>query len=179
MATPIDTSSHTFLIPDGGQTYSSNIPPRHQLQRNRKLSILLKVIQLLMAIACLVLFSAGGQFFSDITRTAFTYGTFGAYIVIPVFLIAGFIIREVTPVLLVGYNLFGAALFTFVGSLGVDSWWSVHIDLDHMSTKNVSVIERLNDMKLMSAILSLINAVFYAADTVIEGVILHDFYMRN
>jgi hypothetical protein len=79
----------------------------------------------------------------------------------------------------VGYNLFGAALFTFAGSLGVDSWWSVHIDLDHMSTKNVSVIERLNDMKLMSAILSLINAVLYAADTVIEGVILHDFYMRN
>jgi hypothetical protein len=85
----------------------------------------------------------------------------------------------VTLFLQVGYNLFGAVLFTFVGSLGVDSWWSVHIDLDHISTKNVSVIEHLNDMKLMSAILSLINAVFYAADTVIEGVILHDFYMRN
>lgn len=137
------------------------------------------MIQLLMAIACLVLFSAGGQLFSDIKRTAFTYGTFGAYIIIPVFLITGFIIGEVTPVLLVGYNLFGAVLFAFVGSLGVDSWWSVHIDLDHISTKNVSVIERLNDMKLMSAILSLTNAVFYAADTVIEGVILHDLYMRN
>jgi hypothetical protein len=84
-----------------------------------------------------------------------------------------------TLFLQVGYNLFGAVLFIFVGLLGVDSWWSVHIDLDHISTKNVSVIERLNDMKLISAILSLINSVFYAADTVIEGVILHDFYMRN
>jgi hypothetical protein len=79
----------------------------------------------------------------------------------------------------VGYNLFGAVLFAFVGSLGVELWWSVHIDLDHISTKNITVIERLNDMKLMSAILSLINAVFYAADTVMEGVILHDFYFRN
>jgi hypothetical protein len=79
----------------------------------------------------------------------------------------------------VGYNLFGAVLFAFVGSLGVDSWWSVHIDLDHISTKNISVIGHLNDMKLMSAILSLINAVFYAADTVMEGVILHDSYFRN
>jgi hypothetical protein len=84
-----------------------------------------------------------------------------------------------TLFLQVGYNLFGAVLFIFVGSLGVDSWLMVHIDLDHISTKNVSVIERLNDMKLMSAILSLINAVLYAADTVIEGIILHDFYMRN
>jgi hypothetical protein len=54
-----------------------------------------------MAIACLVLFSAGGQLFSDFTRTAITYGTFGAYIIIPLFLILGFIIGEVTPVLLV------------------------------------------------------------------------------
>jgi hypothetical protein len=45
MATPIDTNSHTLLIPEGGQTYNNNIPPRHQLQRNRKLSILLKCIQ--------------------------------------------------------------------------------------------------------------------------------------
>jgi hypothetical protein len=60
----------------------------------------------LIAIACLVLFSAGGQLFSDVTRTAFTYGTFGAYIVIPLFLIAGFIIGEVTPVLLVSIDVF-------------------------------------------------------------------------
>jgi hypothetical protein len=79
----------------------------------------------------------------------------------------------------VGYNLFGAVLFAFVGSFGVDSWWSVHIDLDHISKKNISVIERLNDMKVTSAILSLTNAVFYAAETVMEGVILHDNYMRN
>jgi hypothetical protein len=55
----------------------------------------------LIAVACLVLFSAGGQLFTDVTRTALTYGTFGAYIVIPVFLIAGFVIGEVTPILLV------------------------------------------------------------------------------
>jgi hypothetical protein len=46
MATPIDTSSHTNLIPDGGRTFYNNIPPRHQLQRNRKLSIIMKFIQL-------------------------------------------------------------------------------------------------------------------------------------
>jgi hypothetical protein len=84
-----------------------------------------------------------------------------------------------TLLLQVGYNLFGAVLFAFVGSLGVDSWWSVHIDLNHISTENVSVIEHLNDMKLLSAILSIINTVFYAADTVIEGVILHDFHMTS
>lgn len=78
-----------------------------------------------------------------------------------------------------GYNLFGALLFTFVGSVGMDSWYSVRMDLHHVSMTNLSVIEHLNDMKLLSAILSLINAVFYAADTVIEGVILHDFYKRN
>jgi hypothetical protein len=58
----------------------------------------------LITIACLVLFSAGGQLFSDVSRTAFTYGTFGAYIIIPVFLIAGFVIGEVTPILLVSSN---------------------------------------------------------------------------
>jgi hypothetical protein len=46
MATPMNTSSHAFLIPDGGQTFYNNIPPRHQLQRNRKISILLKFIEL-------------------------------------------------------------------------------------------------------------------------------------
>jgi hypothetical protein len=55
----------------------------------------------MITIACLVLFSAGGQLFSDVTKTALTYGTFGAYIIIPVFLIAGFVIGEETPVLLV------------------------------------------------------------------------------
>jgi hypothetical protein len=55
----------------------------------------------LIAIACLVLFSSGGQLFTDITRTAFAYGVFGAYIIVPLFLIAGFIIREETPILLV------------------------------------------------------------------------------
>jgi len=79
----------------------------------------------------------------------------------------------------VGYNLLGAVLFAFVGSLGIDSWWSVQSDLDHISMANLSVIEYLNDMKLLSAILSLINAVLYAAETVIDGVILHDIYTRN
>jgi hypothetical protein len=60
----------------------------------------------MITVACLVLFSAGGQLFTDIKTTAFTYGTYGAYIVIPVFLIAGFIIGEVTPVLLVSGNIF-------------------------------------------------------------------------
>jgi hypothetical protein len=55
----------------------------------------------MITIACLVLFSAGGQLFTDIRSTALTYGTYGAYIIIPLFLIVGFIIGEVTPVLLV------------------------------------------------------------------------------
>jgi hypothetical protein len=79
----------------------------------------------------------------------------------------------------VGYNLLGAVLFTFVGSVGVESWWSVRTDLHHMSKANLYVIEHLNNIKLLSAILSLVNAVFYAAETVIEGVILHDFCKRN
>ncbi|GFG29644.1 hypothetical protein Cfor_10089 [Coptotermes formosanus] len=179
MATPISSSSRNALLPEGGQTFYNNIPPRHRLERNRKLSILFKFIQLMITVACLVLFSAGGQLFTDIKTTAFTYGTYGAYIVIPVFLIAGFIIGEVTPVLLVGYNLFGALLFAFVGSFGIDSWWGVQMDLDHISMAKTTVIEHLNDMKLMSAILSLVNAVLYAADTVLEGVILNDNYTRN
>jgi hypothetical protein len=84
-----------------------------------------------------------------------------------------------TLVLQVGYNILGAVLFAFVGSFVIDSWWGVQVDLDHISTANITIIEHLNDMKLLSAILSLINAVLYAADTVIEGVILHDFYTRN
>lgn len=84
-----------------------------------------------------------------------------------------------TLVFQVGYNLLGAVLFAFVGSLGVDSWWSVEKDLGHVSNANLNMIEYLNDMKLLSAILSLINAVLYAAETVIEGVILHDIYKRN
>lgn len=179
MATPIGRSSHTALLPEGGQTFYNNIPPRHRLERNKKFSILFKFIQLMITIACLVLFSAGGQLFTDIKATAFTYGTYGAYIMIPVFLIAGFIIGEVTPVLLVGYNLCGAVLFAFVGSFGIDSWWGVRMDLDHISTANLTIVEYLNDMKLLSAILSLINAVLYAADTLIEGVILHDICTRN
>jgi hypothetical protein len=79
----------------------------------------------------------------------------------------------------VGYNLFGALLFAFVGSFGIDSWWGVQMDLDHISMAKTTVIEHLNDMKLMSAILSLVNAVLYAADTVLEGVILNDNYTRN
>jgi hypothetical protein len=62
----------------------------------------------MVAIVCLVLFSAGGQLFSDVRTTALTYGTFGAYIIIPIFLISGFVIGEVTPVLLVG----GTMLFS-------------------------------------------------------------------
>ncbi|KDR09585.1 hypothetical protein L798_00321 [Zootermopsis nevadensis] len=178
MVTPIDNlSSQAILIPEGGSNFS-NAPPRHQLKRNTKLSVLFKFIQLLIAVACLVLFSSGGQLFTDATRTAVTYGTYGAYVLIPMFLIAGFVIGEETPILLVGYNLFGAVLFAFVGFIGVDSWWSVRMDLQHVSIANLSVIEHLNDVKLLSAILSVINAVFYAADTIIEGVILHDFYRR-
>lgn len=179
MATPICNSSHTALLPEGDQTLYNNFPPSHRLQRNKKLSILFKFVQLMIAIACLVLFSAGGQLFTDIRATALTYGTYGAYIIIPLFLIAGFIIGEVTPVLLVGYNLLGAVMFAFVGSFGIDSWWGVRTDLDHISTASLTRIEYLNDMKLLSAILSLINAVLYAAETVIEGVILHDIYARN
>jgi hypothetical protein len=82
-------------------------------------------------------------------------------------------------VLQVGYNLLGSVLFAFVGSLGIDSWWNVRTDLDHISTPNFAIVEYLNDMKLLSAILSLINAILYAAETVIEGVILHDIYTRN
>jgi hypothetical protein len=59
----------------------------------------------LLAVACLVLFSSGGQLFSDVTRTAFTYGVFGAYIIIPLFLIAGFVIGEETPILLVSIHV--------------------------------------------------------------------------
>jgi hypothetical protein len=84
-----------------------------------------------------------------------------------------------TLVLQVGYNLLGAVLFAFVGSFGIDSWWGVRTDLDHISMANLITIEYLNDMKLLSAIFSLINAVLYAAETVIEGVILHDIYARN
>lgn len=84
-----------------------------------------------------------------------------------------------TLVFQVGYNLLGAVLFAFVGSLGIDSWWSVEADLEHISKANLAIIEYLNNMKLLSAILSLINAVLYAAETVIEGVILHDIYTRN
>jgi len=84
-----------------------------------------------------------------------------------------------TLVFQVGYNLVGAILFAFVGSLGIDSWWSVQTDLEHISTANLTIIEYLNNMKLLSAILSLINAVLYAAETVIDGVILHDIYTRN
>ena len=84
-----------------------------------------------------------------------------------------------TLVFQVGYNLLGAVLFAFVGSLGIDSWWSVQTDLDHISMANITKIEYLNDMKLMSAILSLINAFLYAAETVVEGVLLHDIYTRN
>ena len=62
----------------------------------------------MVAIVCLVLFSAGGQLFSDVRTTALTYGTFGAYIIVPIFLILGFVIGEVTPVLLVG----GTMLFS-------------------------------------------------------------------
>jgi len=179
MATPICSTSHTALLPEGGQTFYNNFPPRHQLKRNKKISILFKFIQLIITIACIMLFSAGGQLFTDIRATALTFGTYGAYIIIPLFLIAGYIIGEVTPVLLVGYNLLGAVLFAFVGSLGIDSWWSVQADLDHISMANLTIIEYLNDMKLLSAILSLINAVLYAAETIIEGVILHDIYTRN
>jgi hypothetical protein len=82
-------------------------------------------------------------------------------------------------VLQVGYNLLGSVLFAFVGSLGIDSWWNVRTDLDPISTPNFTIVEYLNDMKLLSAILSLINAILYAAETVIEGVILHDIYTRN
>ena len=46
MATPIGSSSHTALLPDGGQTFYNNIPARHQLKRNKKLSIVFKFIQL-------------------------------------------------------------------------------------------------------------------------------------
>jgi len=179
MATPISSSSHTALLPDGRQTFYNNIPVRHRLKRNKKLSIVFKFIQLMITVACIMLFSAGGQLFTDIRATALTFGTYGAYIIIPLFLIAGYLIGEVTPVLLVGYNLVGAILFAFVGSLGIDSWWSVQADLEHVSTASVTIIEYLNNMKLMSAILSLINAVLYAAETVIDGVILHDIYTRN
>jgi hypothetical protein len=55
----------------------------------------------LIAIACLVLFSSGAQLFSSIPRTAFAYGVFGAYIIVPLFLITGFVIGEETPLLLV------------------------------------------------------------------------------
>jgi len=172
MATPISSSSHTALLPDGRQTFYNNIPVRHRLKRNKKLSIVFKFIQLMITVACIMLFT-------DIRATALTFGTYGAYIIIPLFLIAGYLIGEVTPVLLVGYNLVGAILFAFVGSLGIDSWWSVQADLEHVSTASVTIIEYLNNMKLMSAILSLINAVLYAAETVIDGVILHDIYTRN
>jgi hypothetical protein len=79
----------------------------------------------------------------------------------------------------VGYNTLGAVLFALVGLLGVDSWWNVQMDLDHVSMENIPLIEHLNGMKLLSAILSLTNTIFFIADTVIEGVILHDFYRRN
>jgi hypothetical protein len=46
MATPISSSSRNALLPEGGQTFYNNIPPRHRLERNRKLSILFKFIQL-------------------------------------------------------------------------------------------------------------------------------------
>jgi hypothetical protein len=45
MATPICHSSRAALLPDGGQTFLNNIPPRHRLERNKKLSILFKFIQ--------------------------------------------------------------------------------------------------------------------------------------
>jgi hypothetical protein len=46
MATPIDSrSSQAILMPEGGQNFH-NIPQRHQLQRNTKLSILFKFFQL-------------------------------------------------------------------------------------------------------------------------------------
>jgi len=46
MATPICSSSSTALLPDGGQTFYNNIPARHRLKRNKKLSILFKFIQI-------------------------------------------------------------------------------------------------------------------------------------
>jgi len=46
MATPICSTSHTALLPEGGQTFYNNFPPRHQLKRNKKISILFKFIQL-------------------------------------------------------------------------------------------------------------------------------------
>ena len=70
----------------------------------------------MITIACVMLFSAGGQLFTDIRATALTFGTYGAYIIIPLFLIAGYIIGEVTPVLLVSGNILRIQFFSTEGS---------------------------------------------------------------
>lgn len=180
MATRMEfPNSRTILLHDGMQNVHSSHSTRHYLQRNRNITIAVKFLQLLLAIACLVLFSSGDQLYSGVVRTSLAYGTFGAYIIIPTLLIAGFIIGEESPILLVGYNLFGAVLFSIVGAFGIDSWWRVQMDLDHTSVPNMAEIQHLNDLKLISSILSLVNAVFYAADSVVEGIFIREVYRRN
>ncbi|PSN30461.1 hypothetical protein C0J52_25980 [Blattella germanica] len=130
---------------------------------------------MLLVLMSLVLHSQGGQLNLDPIKLAITYGTFGAYIIVPLFLMAGFIIGEVTPKLLVGYNLFGACLFVLVGSIGFGSYWNLEQNLGQLPANwNIAGIENVNNLTLGSAILCFLNAFLYGIDTVIEGVILHD-----
>ncbi|KAJ9573944.1 hypothetical protein L9F63_008686, partial [Diploptera punctata] len=175
MATPIRMSvSSTSMASDGGSnTY--NFPPRHRLMRNKKTAIAFKIVQLMLVLACIIMLCNGARVNFNFTRLAVSFGTFGAYTVIPVFIIAGFIIGEVTPILLIGYNLFGAGLFALVGMLRMDSCLSLLVEMDKLSfSHNSMAMQNDNNMALVMGIMCLLNAFLYAIDSVTEIVALRD-----
>ncbi|XP_063227626.1 uncharacterized protein LOC134533858 [Bacillus rossius redtenbacheri] len=164
--------SRTFLMGDStmmGRVYRSPVPIK-----NRNTAIAFKIVQLSLLALCIILYSMGAYLENSMFRLALSYGTFGAYLMIPLAVLGGFIIGENTPVLLTFYNLAGAFLFIAVGSLAVDSWWGLQMTLDITSrSADVSAAQHDSNMKLVAGMICISNGVFYFVDALVGAFLLN------